>query len=696
MALDSEVSSESSPMISPNCSAELNKDFDSLLSEHLEALRVLLVSKHEQDLRSLRPVTPSTPEAKGRAMPKLVNEQNGHNSIGEELDVDSNMWEDRVESKSSTGRSRFLRSTRTSKRPLTFEIDPLFKINQEDGDGFQHRPPVLGPGGSRSKHFDTAVVYAGDELVNDNYCLRGIVSHPLTRRRLFVDIGSMLIILFDVVISPLTIVNLIESGSAMKSLGLVVTCWWTLDLLFNFCRGYEEGGAVEMRLQQTVCRYLRTWFAVDCSLVVLDWSMVVLESLTSFWSVARTARLARVSVIFRMLRLVRAFKLQKLTGNIQLMMKETDMTATVLRIISWILGILILNHVIACFWFLLGQQEIRDLPSWLDQVKLDYRALSITEPSNWYYYATALHWALTQFTPASMEVVPTNTYERFFTICTMFFALVLFSSFLASITNAVADFRRKTAEFTKARDGLDRFLQENRIPLDLGSRVQAVVSEQYTQLKKARRLHEADVWLLKLLPRSMIEQLRGEVYRETIITHPFIEVIGMYDESVILKLCDRAMSQHSLMPGQDLFTYGKEAHHLYWVITGDLCYFEGSVASLHASAQVCSGEWICQQVLFIKWEHCGRMSASNPCELALLDSANFREVIKKSHRILQLCTRLATQYVESLEEAYGKVTDCCGSVDHLRDIVSEVVGTTAMFEASNDELVVQTSKHSIP
>jgi len=296
-----------------------------------------------------------------------------------------------------------------------------------------------------------------------------------------------------------------------------------------------------------------------------------------------------------------------------------------------------------------------------------------------------------------MEVVPTNTYERFFTICTMFFTLVFFSSFLASITNAVAEFRRKTAEFTKARDGLDRFLQENRIPLDLRSRVQAVVSEQYRQLKNARRLHEADVWLLKLLPRSMIEQLRGEVYRETIVTHPFIEAMAVYDESVILNLCDRAMSQHSLMPGQDLFTYGKEARHLYFVLAGDISYFEGNVAALHASAQVCSGDWICQQVLFMRWEHCGRMTASKPCELALLDSENFREVVKKNDRMLQLCVRLATQYVESIEERLGKVTDVAGSPDSLRDIVSEVVGCKiSMFEAGDDELVMQTSRPGTP
>ena len=35
----------------------------------------------------------------------------------------------------------------------------------------------------------------------------------------------------------------------------------------------------------------------------------------------------------------------------------------------------------------------------------------------WYKYSTALHWSLTQFTPASMEVMPQNEYERFFTVC---------------------------------------------------------------------------------------------------------------------------------------------------------------------------------------------------------------------------------------------------------------------------------------
>merc|ERR1719191_2017613 len=93
-----------------------------------------------------------------------------------------------------------------------------------------------------------------------------------------------------------------------------------------------------------------------------------------------------------------------------------------------------LAHLLGCgFWgiskFGRNFQDSWDLePGW---------ASAFNGSSVSYRYTTALHWSLTQFTPASMDLHPTNTLERAYSVVVIMLALVVFSSFVSSITAAM-------------------------------------------------------------------------------------------------------------------------------------------------------------------------------------------------------------------------------------------------------------------
>merc|ERR1719181_2010605 len=88
-----------------------------------------------------------------------------------------------------------------------------------------------------------------------------------------------------------------------------------------------------------------------------------------------------------------------------------------------------------------------------------------------YLYTTSLHWSLTQFTPASMEVYPENARERTFAIVVLVFALVTFSSFVSSITNAMTHLRNMNSEFEKQLLVFQRYLRYHRISTPLAVRM---------------------------------------------------------------------------------------------------------------------------------------------------------------------------------------------------------------------------------
>jgi len=154
-----------------------------------------------------------------------------------------------------------------------------------------------------------------------------------------------------------------------------------------------------------------------------------------------------------------------------------------------------------------------------------------------------LHWTLTQFTPASMEVVPENTYERIFNILTIFSAIIVFSSFLSSIAAAVALFRRKSEEELINSVNLVKFLQQNHVSLDLANRINGFLRMQRRHRGEVHRFHESAVPQLKQLSKPIKEQLACELFMPVISVYPMLRSIRLLSENCAVAMCRGPMSQ---------------------------------------------------------------------------------------------------------------------------------------------------------
>lgn len=333
----------------------------------------------------------------------------------------------------------------------------------------------------------------------------------------------------------------------------------------------------------------------------------------------------------------------------------------------------------ACSWFAIGTNAH---PGWVEFAKSGYLEKCGRAASNKYLYATSLHWSLTQFTPASMEVVPVNIFERVFTIFTMFTALVFLSSFVSSITNEVSGFRLKKREQKVNNATLVQFLQESCVSLDLGGRIQELVLLQQTQQSRLRRVHETEVRLLNNLPVSMKEELHFEVYAPRLSLHPFLLGIGAEDILAITQICHTTMRQESMLAEQDLFSYGTDGGQMYFIVAGEAVYYHGKRSAVElskmkearsvATATLKEDEWICEQVLVIKWEHRGLLTARTPCEFAVMDASLFRSVVQRFPRIHAFCKVYSIAYSDRLLLTREELTDLTLGVDELTELVHDV------------------------
>uniref|UniRef100_A0A7S1Q4G5 Cyclic nucleotide-binding domain-containing protein n=1 Tax=Alexandrium catenella TaxID=2925 RepID=A0A7S1Q4G5_ALECA len=275
-----------------------------------------------------------------------------------------------------------------------------------------------------------------------------------------------------------------------------------------------------------------------------------------------------------------------------------------------------------------------------------------------YHYFTAFHWSITQFTPASMEVVPRNAAERLFTILTISLGLVVFSSFVSNMTHAMTSFQRLTSEQAKKNQNLRQFLSTHRVSMALVHRIiYFCKSSNSSGVKK--RLHEVDVSCLKALPENLLMRLHQEVYADTLACHPLFQKLRDIEDVCFLNICNVAMSERSLTSSEELFRCGTPASTMYFVVAGSLNYFRGYDMTM--ASMVETDRWICECSLWAKWEHRGRLTSwSEVSELMCLDAHEFHRVVAQTRSVLEVkryaqlfCTRAVLD---------------CGSADEITDL----------------------------
>jgi len=171
-----------------------------------------------------------------------------------------------------------------------------------------------------------------------------------------------------------------------------------------------------------------------------------------------------------------------------------------------------------------------------------------------YFYVTALHWSLTQFTPASMEVVPCNTGERIYTIGVMLFAVILFSSLLSSITTSMIYLQKLRAEKSKQVSYVRRYITNKHVTLDLGNRIVSFLRKHSYNVSQRQTLHEDQIAAFSILPESLRAQLRCEVFLPMLDPHPLFRLTHRIDNAAMIAVCTSALSEQDMWIGNEKFT----------------------------------------------------------------------------------------------------------------------------------------------
>lgn len=468
------------------------------------------------------------------------------------------------------------------------------------------------------------------------------IARPGNRKRLLWDLCGLCFIIYDCWAIPLNVFDPPEGPFSLVANWLTLI-YWTLNVGATLTTGFVREGQEVLSPKEILKNYLKTWFLIDVLTLGPDWTLEIMAYATAAsgtssdgsvgTSGSESMRLLRVFRVVRVARLLRLLKVKWLLETIGDAIPMSDYTSIVARVAQMMAILLYLNHVIACVFFAtttLGSYKT----SWTDRY---------VEPgSDWRdAYMVALHWSLTQFTPAAMDVQPQNPLERAYTISVVIFALVGFSYVVGDISSCLTQLRNMSETSSKEFRKLRNFMRMHNVPRQLALRVTKFAEHAYSKQREAMPMSK--VTLLNLVSEQLLGELAFEMNKPFLIIHPLFENMEAYATILLQRLCTKALVTKQLAHNDFLFVSGKQAEAMYFLSSGQLLY-KKSMSEEDKEYVQANLDWVTEPALWLSnWEHLGTAEALGESVLISINAETFKKVVAHSNpayiRVIQIYAR---------------------------------------------------------
>ncbi|CAJ1402275.1 unnamed protein product [Effrenium voratum] len=457
--------------------------------------------------------------------------------------------------------------------------------------------------------------------------------HPNGNVRILWDVSALLCLSYDLFYIPF------GALSPPETLFTAVAAWWTmifwtLDIFMsNLTACYQNGELVTSHRKITV-NYLQTWFLLDLLVTVPDW----LSQMGRFADSGEAVQVLRSLRYLRTLRLLRVLKLQRLLAMVYDLI-DSEITFIIFTCVRLMFGILVLNHCIACLWYLVGTSAL-DGDSWLTS-----GAIPIVDTSLAYRYTTSLHWSLTQFTPASMEVTARNSGERAFSILVLFFALMVFSSVIGQVTASMMSLQGLQGHAKKQFWLLRRLLKTRQVPAESRGRILRFLEQRVTRERK--RVQQKDVRILPLLSEPLKNLLAWELHQRLLTRHQLFYILQQCIEPMMMRLTRDAVSESAMADQDVLFCLGENASCMTFVHSGTFLYERGRGAE---QIELSAYQWLVEACLWTDWHHLGTLTTTSAGELCHVKPDKFANVMQGHVWPWSFCRHYSIEFLKLLDD----------------------------------------------
>jgi len=293
---------------------------------------------------------------------------------------------------------------------------------------------------------------------------RFIIS-PTSRFRLFWDLASLFLLIYDSIMIPIGLFNP-EEHLLLTSMDWIILIFWTLDMVASLFTGYVERGISVMSRKKIIQHYLRTWFLLDVMVNGADWIVTFWMSLENGTVGGVDADVSGLMRIFRAVRITRLLRVAKMKQFVRDVKDRIKSEVVFLLVAAGQLcaTILFMSHLLGSAWYMIGDVAmLNGGRNWISANDL------ANEPLMFRYF-TSFRFSLSYFVLVGpTTVVAQNEAEQFFSIMLMVIGWSMFAFCLASINTWVMHLRND--ETSRQLWWLRRYLRQEDVPREVRYRV---------------------------------------------------------------------------------------------------------------------------------------------------------------------------------------------------------------------------------
>ena len=330
------------------------------------------------------------------------------------------------------------------------------------------------------------------------------------------DMLIAVILIYTAIVLPYRVSFTDEDSKFNKVLDILFDSIFGFDLLLNFFSAYidNEDNIIKNR-QKIVVNYCKTWLFIDFFSIlpisdIMESGADKQSGGLKFHSLLRIARLpklyrlVKLSKLFRMVKVVKKGNVNKIT---KYFLEKLKVNANIERLIYFILGFLVLNHLSACFWYLIAKLQDFDPDCWV--TRLGYIDAPPTE-----IYIISFYWTLTTVTTVGYgDINAGTTAERMYNLFIMSFGVLMYSFAIGSLSSIVSTLDAKTAEMNQKLQILSSIKSEFKLDQDIYDKVRKVIKYDLSRNQKDKMnfLQELPnklrIELSKIMHDKLIEKL---------------------------------------------------------------------------------------------------------------------------------------------------------------------------------------------
>jgi hypothetical protein len=470
---------------------------------------------------------------------------------------------------------------------------------------------------------------------------------PNCNEMLIVDMVGGVILMYDLVVSPYLLAWDVSFHTTLAVCAWIVAVYWMLDLCLNFRLGYFRNGQLIMNHRSIVVHYAKTWLVPDCLMLACDWILLLVAS-SNYATTAEGMAFRRASRFLRFAKLFRIIRLVRLVDKVSLLSFQWSFIILLGKIIF---GLLLLNHVLSCLWFIIGKFGSDTGKTWFDNTPYPFDDdFNFSEMSNLYQYVVTLQWITASMTLASCYVEPANSFEGLVSIMLLFGGLLVGGSVVALFSSQIVQIVMNKQEQTRKLATMHQYLLQQQVPRKLSYQVQKLV---YERINAVQPIEERDVDGLAMVSMSLREALWKATRSPYLISHPLFRVIEVVDSEAFQAIVEAVHFQ--MLAANDIVFQAKgDAEEAYSVARGQLRYTqepESSMVATRTTKEVFAGTWVCEAALWSSWMHVGTLEAITMSQLLVLRESNCLALMQDYYDARKLVTDYGTRYYKRIAAA---------------------------------------------